>query len=77
MIQVAGIYEDGHITLLTPIYKKRAHVIVTVLEEGNEPQNTADSAPLSKRIPGLHKGAYMMADDFDAPLPDTFWLGEE
>lgn len=30
-----------------------------------------------KRIPGLHRGnAYWMADDFDAPLPDEFWLGE-
>ena len=32
---------------------------------------------LKKRVPGLHKGnAYWMADDFDAPLPDEFWLGE-
>ncbi len=30
-----------------------------------------------KRIPGLHKDIpYWMADDFDAPLPDEFWLGE-
>jgi len=29
------------------------------------------------RVPGLHKGSgYWMADDFDAPLPDEFWLGE-
>ncbi|MEM9766621.1 MAG: DUF2281 domain-containing protein [Cyanobacteria bacterium P01_D01_bin.71] len=31
-----------------------------------------------KRIPGLHRGAfYWMADDFDDPLPDEFWLGED
>ncbi|NJK76598.1 MAG: DUF2281 domain-containing protein [Oscillatoriales cyanobacterium RU_3_3] len=30
-----------------------------------------------KRIPGLHKeNAYWMADDFDVPLPDEFWLGD-
>jgi hypothetical protein len=30
-----------------------------------------------ERIPGLHKGfPYWIADDFDAPLPDEFWLGE-
>ena len=29
------------------------------------------------RVPGLHAGAYWIADDFDAPLPDSFWLGEE
>lgn len=30
------------------------------------------------RTPGLHQGDdYWMSDDFDAPLPDEFWLGEE
>jgi hypothetical protein len=29
------------------------------------------------RIPGLHQGSpYWMAEDFDAPLTDEFWLGE-
>ncbi len=28
-------------------------------------------------VPGLHKDIpYWMAEDFDAPLPDSFWLGE-
>jgi hypothetical protein len=26
---------------------------------------------------GLHPGTATMADDFDAPLPDSFWLGED
>jgi hypothetical protein len=30
-----------------------------------------------KRTPGLHPGAFVMGDDFDDPLPDEFWLGEE
>ncbi len=25
----------------------------------------------------MHKGALIMTDNFDEPLPDTFWLGEE
>ena len=29
------------------------------------------------RTPGLHAGRYKIADDFDAPLPDSFWLGED
>ncbi|NJN87455.1 MAG: DUF2281 domain-containing protein [Leptolyngbyaceae cyanobacterium SL_7_1] len=33
--------------------------------------------PTKQRTPGLHKNtAYWMADEFDAPLPDQFWLGE-
>jgi antitoxin (DNA-binding transcriptional repressor) of toxin-antitoxin stability system len=33
------------------------------------------SAPF-KRVAGLHAGLVDIADDFDAPLPDSFWLGE-
>lgn len=29
------------------------------------------------RIPGLHAGQYTIRDDFDAPLPDNFWLGAD
>ncbi len=29
------------------------------------------------RVPDLHKGEIWMSDDFDEPLPDEFWLGEE
>ena len=34
-------------------------------------------AELPKRIFGLHRGAIWVSDDFDDPLPDSFWLGEE
>jgi hypothetical protein len=30
-----------------------------------------------ERIPGLHPGAFVIRDDFDDSLPDSFWLGEE
>jgi antitoxin (DNA-binding transcriptional repressor) of toxin-antitoxin stability system len=30
----------------------------------------------SKRIPGLNRGEIKTSDDFDEPLPETFWLGE-
>ena len=29
-----------------------------------------------QRIAGLGKGTIVIADDFDEPLPDAFWLGE-
>lgn len=36
------------------------------------------TSPVPKeRIPGLHRGAFIMSDDFDDPLPDSFWVGEE
>jgi antitoxin (DNA-binding transcriptional repressor) of toxin-antitoxin stability system len=33
-------------------------------------------APTGPRTPALHPGAFQPAEDFDAPLPDEFWLGE-
>lgn len=36
--------------------------------------------PPSPRAPfvfGLHTGLVTMSGDFDAPLPDSFWLGED
>lgn len=37
---------------------------------------TSSPAPNTERILGAHPGAWM-SDDFDAPLPDKFWLGKE
>ena len=31
----------------------------------------------SPRRAGLHAGAWEVAQDFDAPLPDEFWLGRD
>ena len=42
-----------------------------------EVEGDADHAGLETRTPGLHAGWYWIADDFDAPLPDSFWLGAE
>jgi hypothetical protein len=29
------------------------------------------------RTPNLHQGEIWMSDDFNDPLPDEFWIGEE
>ncbi len=34
------------------------------------------AASQHERVPGLHSGIITTADDFDAPFPDSFWLGE-
>ena len=33
--------------------------------------------PAVVRSAGLHAGVWEVAADFDAPLPDEFWLGRE
>lgn len=36
-----------------------------------------ESKPAKPRIAGLGQGKWWVADDFDAPLPDEFWLGKD
>ena len=44
--------------------------------DGSAPENHQPSE-LPPRTLGLNRGAMKMSDDFDEPLPDEFWLGEE
>jgi ribosomal protein L7/L12 len=36
-----------------------------------------EDKPKKPFILGLHPGAITITDDFNDPLPDSFWLGEE
>ena len=45
------------------------------LEELEEVEAQTEPQP-HKRIAGLGQGTMVIADDFDEPLPDAFWLGE-
>jgi Protein of unknown function (DUF2281) len=45
--------------------------------EDSATTNDPHPSALSPRILGLNRGAMKMSDDFDEPLPDEFWLGEE
>lgn len=49
-----------------------------LLTEGKIP--VARLVPVSRvagaRVPGLHMGKTWTSNDFDAPIPDSFWLGE-
>jgi hypothetical protein len=33
--------------------------------------------PNKPRVAGLHAGQMVVSDDFDDPLPDEFWLGDD
>lgn len=68
MTTIRAIYEDGKIRLLDEVD----------LEEGQELKiEVVDNIKVKKRTPNLHKGAFVVSDDFDDPLPDSFWLGED
>lgn len=68
--------------------KKRLQDLLTLASEGNEVIITDEGKPLArlvpiaspenkKRIAGLNRGTIWTSDDFDEPLPDEFWNGQE
>ena len=55
-------------------WQEQFHLVTRLLQSAAaklQPQGK-----IQPRQPDLHPGAFVMADDFDGPLPDSFWLGE-
>ena len=51
-----------------------------ILTQGNTPIARLvpiTVSPTTPRVAGLHLDAIWMSDDFDDPLSEEFWLGEE
>jgi predicted DNA-binding antitoxin AbrB/MazE fold protein len=70
MVTVRAIYENGKLRLLDEVD----------LEEGQEFEIILKSTSpneIGERVFGLHRGMGWISDDFDEPLPDSFWLGSE
>jgi antitoxin (DNA-binding transcriptional repressor) of toxin-antitoxin stability system len=65
----------------------RLSELLTLVAAGNEVTVVKDEKPVARllppelgsveRVPGLHRGETWMSDDFDEPLPEAFWTGEE
>lgn len=73
MIKTIEVQEAGkHLKELVSLVVKGEHI---VLSENDKP--IAQLIPIPKRIAGLHAGEIWSSDDFDAPLPEQFWTGEE
>ena len=54
---------------------------VVIIMQNNQPLiRLTPIVPLEAKLPprvlGLHNGQGWMSDDFNDPLPDSFWLGE-
>jgi antitoxin (DNA-binding transcriptional repressor) of toxin-antitoxin stability system len=46
-----------------------------LLTDGDTP--VARLVPIGKRVAGLHAGAIWASEDFDEPLPEEFWTGNQ
>lgn len=61
--------------------------LLTLVSQGNEVTVVQNDTPVARllppehdvteRIPGLHQGEIWIREDFDEPLPDSFWIGDE
>ncbi|NJM19370.1 MAG: DUF2281 domain-containing protein [Richelia sp. RM2_1_2] len=50
---------------------------VEFLEHKNTQSQPISTQPVQQRVLGLNRGEIWMSEDFNEPLPDEFWLGEE
>ncbi len=67
-------------------FSSRLTELLTFIAQGNEITLLKDEKPVARlippayegeRVPGLHRGDVWMGEDFDDPLPDSFWTGDE
>ena len=65
LAQLLEMAQSGHEVIIEHPQKGKARLV---------PLPKAQTRP---RVLGLHEGQGWMSDDFDAPLPDSFWLDEK
>jgi len=68
------VHFDDLLKLIDQLSAEQKRIISERLESSAAENPTANLKP---RILGLNPGAIWTSDDFDDPLPDEFWLGED
>jgi len=66
LAQLLELAQAGHEVIIQDPQKGKARLVPL-----------AASAETGPRRFGLHEGEVWMSDDFNAPLPDSFWPGEK
>ncbi|WP_313657034.1 hypothetical protein [Planktothrix agardhii] len=51
--------------------------VFNLIQSAKEDNTLVSNLSHAPRTPGLHQGEIWMSDDFNDPLPDEFWLGED
>lgn len=64
---------DGHLAELIAAVERGDEVIIESTHK-TQVKLVAIPSPRSTRLLGAYHGKLRMAADFDAPLPDSFWL---
>jgi hypothetical protein len=65
------------IEVLSPEQRQQVLNFINFLSEQQKVSIEQNSqAPKPRRIFGQYQGRISMSEDFDEPLPDSFWLGD-
>jgi hypothetical protein len=64
---------DDLLKIVDQLSDEQKHILSMRLAD----ELTVGKKPKKPRVLGLHPGAFQPSDDFDDPLPDEFWLGED
>jgi hypothetical protein len=51
--------------------------VLDLIQSQQRTESLTPSLSEQPRIAGLHEGQVWISDDFNEPLPDDFWLGED
>ena len=51
--------------------------LVRSIKQQQQESTVASNSKPRQRTPNLEQGKISMSDDFNEPLPDSFWLGVE
>ena len=51
--------------------------VLNLIHSAKDDHTLSSKSSNSPRIPNLHQGEIWISDDFNDPLPDEFWLGED
>ncbi len=51
--------------------------VLNLIHSAKDDHTLFSQSSNSPRIPNLHQGEIWISDDFNDPLPDEFWLGED
>jgi hypothetical protein len=62
-------------TQLTPVEQLEVIQALSRVLQQQYAEKSSGASVSSPRILGLHAGKIWVSDDFDAELPDEFWLG--
>jgi predicted DNA-binding antitoxin AbrB/MazE fold protein len=73
MASIRAIYENGKLRLLDPVeLQEGQEVKITIVQKEVTTQTN-----YGKRKLELFQDEIWMSEDFDKPLPDSFWLGDD